>query len=209
VKKIASNSSTLWALEWRSAVAFADLLFSLDDRPFDGLKLLEIGAGSGLVGVCAALLGADILITEISTSAVELIRRNLELNGLSNEVRAADWNKLEMFAPASFDLVLGSDVLYQGQYAEAISTLIHHILKDGGLAIIFCPGRGYAERLERLSNAHAGLSAEATYLDQVALSDGTSMAELHVVRIQRGQILKEKLTGISNALERFLQKHQS
>ena len=53
-------------------------------------RVLELGTGSGLVGVLCALGGARVVATDINPHAVRLARRNAELNGVSIEVAAAD-----------------------------------------------------------------------------------------------------------------------
>ena len=46
-----------------------------------GQSFLEIGTGSGLVAIWAALQGADVVATDISEKALECARRNAERNG--------------------------------------------------------------------------------------------------------------------------------
>lgn len=169
--------------------------------------------------------GAEIDITEISPSACELIRKNLLLNhcGPLAQASALDWNRLDTFLPQHYDLILGSDVLYQacfhlltlplllfdslqGQYAEAIARLLQHSLKPGGVSLVFCPGRGYAERLERLVGALPGFSATAYYLDQVKLLHA-NMAELHIVATRRDEVTQPKLLALLAALDAFLTLH--
>ena len=39
--------------------------------------MLELGAGIGIAGICAALLGADVMITD-TASCMPLLRQNVE-----------------------------------------------------------------------------------------------------------------------------------
>jgi predicted RNA methylase len=56
---------------------------------FAGRAVLEIGTGSGLIGLCAAELGAaHVVVTDINPEAVECARRNAESLGLAATVDA-------------------------------------------------------------------------------------------------------------------------
>jgi hypothetical protein len=78
-------------------------------------RVLEIGSGTGLCGIAAALLGAeDVLLTDLPP-LLPLLRRNVEANGVARttRVRTLDWRE-ETPAdwPASWhaDVILGSDI---------------------------------------------------------------------------------------------------
>jgi release factor glutamine methyltransferase len=68
-----------------------------------GDRVLEIGAGLGLAAVLAARAGARVVATDVVGEAVEMIRRNAQLNGVSVDARVGD-----CYAPVvgeRFDLV--------------------------------------------------------------------------------------------------------
>jgi release factor glutamine methyltransferase len=70
-------------------------------RPGD--RVLEIGAGLGLAAVLAARAGARVVATDVVAEAVEMIRLNAQLNGVSVDARVGD-----CYAPVvgeRFDLV--------------------------------------------------------------------------------------------------------
>ena len=68
-------------------------------------RVLDLGCGWGPVGIIAAKLkpGIQVTMTDINLRAVELSRRNLELNGVSAQVLVGDG--LEA-VPGSFDWIL-------------------------------------------------------------------------------------------------------
>lgn len=73
----------------------------LDARP--GERVLEIGSGLGLGAVLAARAGATVVATDVVPAAVEAIRLNAILNGVSVDARLGD-----CYAPAAgerFDLI--------------------------------------------------------------------------------------------------------
>ena len=68
-----------------------------------GERVLEIGSGLGLASVLAARAGAHVVATDIVPDAVEAIRGNAALNGVSVDVRLGD-----CYAPVRgerFDLI--------------------------------------------------------------------------------------------------------
>jgi len=68
-----------------------------------GERMLEIGAGLGLAAVLAARAGARVVATDIVPAAVEIIRANAALNGVTIDARLGD-----AYAPVAgerFDLI--------------------------------------------------------------------------------------------------------
>ena len=68
-----------------------------------GERVLELGAGLGLAAVLAARAGARVVATDILPAAVETIRANAALNGVTIDARIGD-----CYAPVAgerFDLV--------------------------------------------------------------------------------------------------------
>jgi len=68
-----------------------------------GERVLEVGAGLGLAAVLAARAGATVVATDIVPAAVEIIRANAALNGVTIDARLGD-----AYAPVAgerFDLI--------------------------------------------------------------------------------------------------------
>ncbi|CAI9101891.1 OLC1v1000045C1 [Oldenlandia corymbosa var. corymbosa] len=85
---------------------------------FQGKKVVELGAGCGLVGCIAALLGAHVVLTDLP-DRLRLLKKNVEDNLYGNVrgsavVTELTWgNNLDpdLCCPSP-DYVLGSDVIY-------------------------------------------------------------------------------------------------
>jgi release factor glutamine methyltransferase len=73
----------------------------LDVRP--GQRMLEIGAGFGLAAVLAAKAGATVVATDVVEDAVQAIRTNAALNGVSIDARVGDC--YEPVAGERFDVI--------------------------------------------------------------------------------------------------------
>jgi len=78
---------------------------------------LELGAGTGVVGLTLGKLGATAAITDNEPEVVQLMRRNIQANGLEAAVSAhvLDWSDASTFLlKRHFDLIVAADVLYDG-----------------------------------------------------------------------------------------------
>src|SRR5437763_13543367 len=101
-----------WSVLWRSGVALGREVAS---APVAGLRVLELGCGLGVPSLVAARAGADVLATDASTEALELLERNARVNGVEVSTARVDWNADDgvVRRRAPFDLVLAADVLYR------------------------------------------------------------------------------------------------
>lgn len=108
-----------------------------------GLRVLELGCGLGLPALTAALRGADVLATDWADEAIELLRRNAELNGVFLRVARVRWSEPEpLLRAAPWDLVLGADLLYEARNAEQLAELLPLL---GGEMLLAEPGRPYSK----------------------------------------------------------------
>jgi predicted nicotinamide N-methyase len=136
-----------WAELWPAALALAEAL------PADlaGVRVVELGCGLGVPSLVAAARGAEVTATDWAEEAVELLRRNAELNGLRLRAEARDWREPW---DERFDLALAADVLYEHRNVEPLATLLAGIAPETLLGLA---GRPYErELLERLPNEAIG-----------------------------------------------------
>jgi ubiquinone/menaquinone biosynthesis C-methylase UbiE len=104
--------------------------------PFErlrGLRVLEIGCGSGAHARLLAQSGADLSCVDITHAGVEMTRRRLALYGLSADVRQMDAERLE-FPDASFDFVWSWGVIHHSADTAAVVREIARVLRPGGEA---------------------------------------------------------------------------
>jgi predicted nicotinamide N-methyase len=105
---------------WPAAIALAHEVAS---RAVAGMRILELGAGTGLPGIVAAALGARVLQTDRQNLVLHVCKQNAARNGVTIEHRIADWttwNDVERY-----DLIIGSDILY----APALHPNLRHIFE--------------------------------------------------------------------------------
>jgi predicted nicotinamide N-methyase len=94
-----------WAFCWASGQALARHLL---DHPglVRGRRVVDLGTGSGVAAIAAALAGAsEVVAIDIDPTALAAARLNAERNGVSIRTDARP--------PASFDLLLAADVVYE------------------------------------------------------------------------------------------------
>jgi predicted nicotinamide N-methyase len=135
---------------WASAIGLAEWLTE-NPATVAGKRVLEIGAGIGLVGLVAASLGAAVAQTDYQTEALELCRWNAARNGIVNITqRIADWRHFPEDL-LSFPVILASDILYERTLHPLLETLLPRLLAPNGVLILSDPLRPQAlEFLERM-----------------------------------------------------------
>ena len=122
---------------WPAAIALAHELAS---RPLEGLRLLELGAGTGLPGIVAASLGARVVQTDRHEVALFVCKKNAERNAITTiEHRAADWTAWE--DRELYDVILGSDVLYAESMHPHLRRIFEANLAPGGKVLLSNPFR--------------------------------------------------------------------
>ena len=68
----------------------------LEEAVSGGEKVIDVGTGSGILAIGAALLGAsEVLAIDIDPDAVKVARENIRHNGLEGKIRAVQGNLLD------------------------------------------------------------------------------------------------------------------
>jgi predicted nicotinamide N-methyase len=132
-----------WADVWPSSVGLARYLLA-ELRPAASQRVIELGAGLGLVGMMTARLGLPSLITDYLPEAVEMMQFISDLNGLSQaQCQVVDWRTPDPALAA--DLVLAADVAYEARAFEPLIACFRQLLRPGGQVLVSEPGRSVAK----------------------------------------------------------------
>ena len=75
----ASTGMVVWEGSWALVEALADP-DSWVSAKLRGARVVELGAGTGLLGLCAAVAGADVLMTDVPAVVSEMLAPNLAAN---------------------------------------------------------------------------------------------------------------------------------
>src|SRR5579864_5332495 len=108
-----------WAFAWAGGQALARYLL---DHPetVAGREVLDIGSGSGIVAIAAAMAGARrVTAAEIDPFAHAAIALNAPLNGVSITIETRD---ILDRGPAGWRVALAGDVCYEEPMASRIIT---------------------------------------------------------------------------------------
>ena len=136
---------------------------------------MELGCGLGLPSLAAALGGADVLATDWSPDAIDLLRTNAEQNGAVLDTEIVGWATPELLVErAPFDLVLASDVLYERRNADELLDLLP---KLGDEVLVADPSRPFTKSFRSSSEAIMSAKSPASLPTTPAIPPFTSLAE--------------------------------
>ncbi|KAM5228942.1 protein N-lysine methyltransferase METTL21A isoform 1-T1 [Ctenodactylus gundi] len=144
------------AVVWDAAVVLSTYL-ELGAVELKGLSAVELGAGTGLVGIVAALLGDDLHIpfslSHIVGAHVTITDRKVALEFLTSNVQAnlpphvqpkavvkeLTWGQnLEKFSPGEFDLILGADIIYLEETFTDLLQTLEHLCSNHSVILLAC-----------------------------------------------------------------------
>lgn len=129
-----------WAFAWAGGQALARYI--LDNGALvSGGRVLDLGSGSGLTAIAAAMRGAArVLAADIDQLSLAATKLNAAENGLEIETTAEN---LLTGEPGAFDAVLVGDLFYERALAEAVLAFIEAAAAKGALVLIGDPQRNY------------------------------------------------------------------
>jgi len=131
-----------WAQPWPGAVLLAEAV--LGGELGGGRPAVEIGCGVGIVSVVAARKGWAVTAADYDEDALAFAR----LNADRNAVTLAGTDLIDFRVPPpvpAYDLILGSDLLYEKRNCEPVARWGAAALKTAGRAMLSDPNRSAAE----------------------------------------------------------------
>jgi SAM-dependent methyltransferase len=189
--------------------------------PFDrarGLRVLEVGCGAGTDLVRFARGGAIVTGVDVASSAIELARRNFDIQGLTADLRVANGEALP-FADAAFDLVYAHGVVQYTANDRRLVEECRRVLRPGGQAIFQVYNRvSWLNALSKLmkvglEHEDAPVLGKYTIGEFRALLSGFSRVRIEVERFPvrsrlhggwKGTVYNGVFVGTFNALPKRL-----
>lgn len=136
---IPSSTWSLFGNVWPSGLILADLMQHHD---LAGLRILEMGCGLGMASLVMQRRGADVTASDYHPIAEDFMQQNAALNHLLPlNFSVSDWANVDDAALGMFDLMIGSDILYEPNHAVLLSKFIDRHAQNPVTVIIIDPDR--------------------------------------------------------------------
>lgn len=105
-------------------------------RPFEGLRLLDIGCGGGLLSEPMCRLGFTVTGVDASDRTVAVAQAHAAEQGLEIDYRCATAEALLAENAGPFDVILNMEAIEHVEGPEAYLRTCAHLLAPGGLMIV-------------------------------------------------------------------------
>ncbi|GFE55181.1 ankyrin repeat containing protein [Babesia ovis] len=139
----------LIASQWLSALARGG--------KFQGKKVLQLGSGCGLSAITMYVTATEcdgrpqsLMLTDVCNTTMANLRYNVELNKLQGvDIQPLDWTKESTWPKdqsgnlQSFDIVIGSDLVYDSHLVQPLCNVIMHLMDqtEGELLYVYREAR--------------------------------------------------------------------
>ena len=127
-------SLPLWAKIWPSCLILA---MYLERYPFpEGGTVLEVGAGTGMVGLSVAALGHDVILSDLEPGALLFARIATLKNNLAERVRVEQVDFTRDRLPEPCRTIIGCEVLYNEANSPRFLEFLEANLAPGGEVVL-------------------------------------------------------------------------
>ncbi|XP_040037458.2 protein N-lysine methyltransferase METTL21A [Gasterosteus aculeatus] len=156
------------AVVWDAAVVMC-MYLEMGTLELKGKGVIELGAGTGLVGIVAALMGAKVTITD-REPALDFLSANVKANlALDSQgsavVSELSWGQdLDRYPAGGFDLVLGADIVYLEDTFVPLLQTLEHLCSDTTVVLLACKIR-YKRDTDFLSMLRRQFRVEEVYYE--------------------------------------------
>jgi len=138
---ISSASWPIAGVVWPSEEVLAQLMA---DYSIAGRRILEVGCGIGLACLLLNERNADVSATDIHPSCGDNLQYNTQLNnGQFIPFLRAAWEDVPDQNFGRFDLIIGSDLLYEDQHARSLAQFIQKLSNPRCEVLLIDANRGH------------------------------------------------------------------
>lgn len=141
---ISSASWPYFGVIWPSSIVLAHFI---SDYKTNSKRILEVGCGMALSSLLLNKQSADITATDYHPEVENFLQRNTTLN----EDKLIPFERVDWADKSDelglFDLIIGSDLLYEEEHIELLANFINRHSKPNCEIILVDPGRGRKSKL--------------------------------------------------------------
>lgn len=132
-----------WAFHWGGGLALARHILNCPEI-VAGRTVLDLGAGSGVVGIAAAMAGAKrVIAADIDRWAIAAIGLNSASNGVAIATILGD---LTTGSAPDVDVIMAGDLFYAEDLARRVTTFLDRCLGSNIDILVGDPGRSSLPR---------------------------------------------------------------
>lgn len=167
--------------------------------PWHGVRVLELGSGTGIGGLAAAAAGADVLLTDRELLA-SVLQLNVELNASTVAAAAGraafaafDWSTAPpaCVMERGLDVVLAADLVYAfaaaRPFAAALAAVLRGEAASKGIPALYA----HNPRSQELdAEMHAALAAEGLAVHRLPMPQLEAVGHIGLPLLQRIVLLK-------------------
>lgn len=152
----------LWTKELKLTPQMNRIYFLGD--PDKGDKVLDNGCGIGQLGLRAALIGADVTLSDNSKEALDFAESFAKEHQIRAEYHIADCTRLP-FDDETFDVIYFVAMIYHLTPEQSVKALaeIRRTLKPNGKAVITLCGNKFTETLKPLFTLYKKITGGTFY----------------------------------------------
>ncbi len=127
------GDAPVWMISWPAAFGLAEFL--VHERDVRGEQLLELGAGTAVVGVVAAAAGATVQVTDYDEISLAVAHHNVLENGLQG-VRLSRLDWYDTTQVQRYPWVVGSEITYHDVAFEPLLGVLDRTVAPGGTVVL-------------------------------------------------------------------------
>lgn len=145
-QSLAEEHCPYFGVLWEAGIGLSQFL---TPSMCEGRKILEIGCGLALPSFVASRFGGNVIATDFHVDVPLFLEKNQAVNKIKFDYEVMNWrSEIEHTKNSlgTFDLVLGSDILYESQHPLQVAKALIAFLNPGGTIILSDPGRAYIQK---------------------------------------------------------------
>lgn len=129
---------------WESSVLLSRYIKN-NSEDFKTKRVIELGTGCGLCGISCLLYTQceHVTFSDNQEPILSNLKDNIKMNNIKDNSRYSisniNWKDYATYGEKKYDIIIGSELVYEGGLIEELSKLIANLLKNDGVGYIVMP----------------------------------------------------------------------